>query len=144
MNLNISQSSASDWLSHELWIIITCTLAFALKSMIHVNASTSLAMWSLGRARWGSVLTTAPIVFNSIWRSRIICTCLKYNRYYLSRGWFFFTCRNLLIRDALALPTGRGSSQFPETFYGMIIAQFSTELQPFLWLNVNFCSQKLA
>ena len=35
-------------------------------------------------------------------------------------------------------PIARGSSQLPETFYGMKIRQFLREIWSFFWLNVTF------
>ena len=55
----------------ETW---TCSLA--LKSIMEMNASTSLATRSHGRARWGSALVTAPISFSSTWILRISARCL--------------------------------------------------------------------
>ena len=81
-------------LDPPLIVAFTCTLALALNSMIQVNARTSLAMWSLGRARCGNVLITAPIEFNSICSSLIKPICLKLRKVQHSLVLFcFFSSR---------------------------------------------------
>ena len=54
----------------------TWTGSLALNNMIDMNASTSLATRSHGRARWGRALVTAPISFSCTWILRISSRCL--------------------------------------------------------------------
>lgn len=66
------------WLLEDMILIQpTCTSALALNNMMQTKAKTSLAMRSLGLARWGNTLMTAPMSFSSICSSRMRLTCLK-------------------------------------------------------------------
>ncbi len=56
--------------------VLTWTSALALNSMMQTKARTSFAILSLGLARWGSALITAPISFMLIWSSLIVANCL--------------------------------------------------------------------
>jgi len=60
---------------HRIW---TCISSLALKSIMQMNERTSFAVRSLGRARWGSALMTAPMLFSSIWTLRISIICLQW------------------------------------------------------------------